>query len=76
MKAKYKKGRKIESVGDFEKSQATYFRVRFGENEKTLHRSFIESWQYHTLYVYIHYGGRIYEAEPCADGERRSDDAR
>ena len=73
MKVKYKKGQKIVSVGDFEKSSVTFFRVRFGKYEKTMHRGFLESWQYHTLHSFVH-GGCIYEAEPiCADGERRTD---
>lgn len=61
MKAKYKKGQKIVSIGDFEKSSATFFRVIFGKNERTMHRSFLESWQYHTLYLFIRNGG-VYEA--------------
>ena len=62
MKAKYKRGKKIVSIGDFEKSHATFFRVRFGKDELTRHRGFLESWQYHTLHSFIH-GGCIYEAE-------------
>ena len=61
MKAKYKKGQKIVSVGGFEKSSATFFRVIFGKNERTRHRSFLESWQYHTLDLFIH-NGWVYEA--------------
>ena len=44
-KAKYKKGRKIESIADFEKSSCQYFKVM----EKTTHRAWIESWQYRVL---------------------------
>ena len=62
MKAKYKRGIKIVSVGDFEKSSSKFFRVRFGVEERTIHRGFIESWQYHTLHSFIH-GGCVYEAE-------------
>ena len=62
MKARYKRGKKIVSVGDFEKSPAIYFRVRFGKDERTRHRGFLESWQYHTLHSFIH-GGCVYEAE-------------
>ena len=70
MKAKYKRGQKIVSVGDFEKSPAIFFRVRFGANERTIHRGFLMAWQYHMLHSFIH-GGCIYEAEQiCADGER------
>lgn len=62
MKARYKRGKKIVSVGDFEKSPSIYFRVRFGKDERTIHRGFLASWQYHTLHSFIH-GGCIYEAE-------------
>ena len=62
MKSKYKRGQKIVSVGDFEKSNATFFRVRYGNNERTVHRGFLQSWQYYTLHSFIH-GGCIYEAE-------------
>lgn len=61
MKAKYKKGNKIVSVGDFEKCSAKFFRVIFGNKERTMHRGFLESWQYHTLYLFIH-RGCVYEA--------------
>lgn len=61
MKAKYKKGQKIVSVGDFEKSSATFFRVIFGNHERTMHRSFLESWQYHTLHIFIR-NDWVYEA--------------
>lgn len=44
-KAKYKKGRKIESIADFEKSSCQYFKVM----EKTTHRAWIENWQYRVL---------------------------
>ena len=44
-KPKYKIGKKIESVADFEKSTCTFFKVR----TKTTHRAWIESWQYRIL---------------------------
>ena len=62
MKSKYEKGRKITNVGDFEKSPAEFFRVRFGNHERTIHRGFIESWQYHMLYSFIR-AGLIYKAK-------------
>ena len=62
MKAKYKRGRKIESVGDFEKSEARFYRVLFGKDERTKHRGFLESWQYHTLWIFIH-KGCVHEAD-------------
>ena len=36
MKAKYKRGKPIKTVADFEKSKAIWFRVRFGENVKAV----------------------------------------
>jgi hypothetical protein len=57
-KAKYKQGRKIESVADFEKSKCTYFKV----HGKSTHRAWIESWQYRVLKNFIN-AGVIYEAE-------------
>lgn len=62
MKAKYKRGQKIVSIGDFEKSNATFFCVRFGKTERTIHRGFLQSWQYYTLHCFIH-GGCVYEAD-------------
>ena len=62
MAGKYKKGKKIESVADFEKSNSLWYRVVFGNNERTKHRGFLESWQYHTLDLFIR-NGWVYEAE-------------
>ena len=44
-KPKYKLGKKIETVADFEKSTCTFFKV----GTKTTHRAWIESWQYRLL---------------------------
>lgn len=57
-KPKYKKGKKIETVADFEKSKCEYFKV----HERTTHRAWIESWQYRVLKNYIN-AGAIFEAE-------------
>ena len=62
MSGKYKKGKKIESISDFENSHSLWYRVIFGANERTKHRSFLESWQYHTLDVFVRRGW-VYEAE-------------
>ena len=53
MKAKYTRGKMIESVADFEKSTATWYKVRFGNKEQTRHRGFLISWQYHLLKSFI-----------------------
>ena len=67
-KPKYKRGKQIKTVADFEKSGATWFRVLFGMTERTKHRSFLISWQYHTLEMFIR-AGRIFEADPTGDNE-------
>lgn len=63
-KPKYKQGRKIESVADFEKSKCEYFKV-YG---KTTHRAWIESWQYRVLKNFIK-AGAIYEADFIEGGK-------
>lgn len=63
MKAKYERGERIRNMYDFEKSKSLWYRVRFGENERTIHRSFLISWQYHTLHYFIS-AGRVCEAKP------------
>ena len=63
-KPKYKQGRMIESVADFEKSKSKYYKV-YG---KTTHRSWIESWQYRVLENFIK-AGAIYEAEWLEGGK-------
>lgn len=61
MARKYKRGKRIESVADYErKSQfLTFFMV----NNKTTHKGWIESWQYRVLKNFIS-AGYIYEALP------------
>ena len=48
-KPKYKQGKQIGSVADFEKSECLYFKVKFGNKIQTKHRAFLISWQYRTL---------------------------
>ena len=64
MKRKYKKGRQLQTVSDFENSTSNWFIVCYGikEKEKTTHRGWITSWQYHMLKD-IANSGRLYEAE-------------
>lgn len=71
MKAKYKRGKQLRSVADFENSKAECFRIRFGDKEKTLHRGFIDSWQYHYLRCMIKYG-RVFEADPVMEEKNAS----
>lgn len=60
---KYKRGKKIKSVGAFEKCNNRWYMVYFGAIPKTTHRGFLEAWQYHTLKIFIDRGA-IYEAKP------------
>ena len=68
MKAKYKRGKRIKSIEDFAKSKAKYYKVIFGNHELTRHRAFLESWQYHTIELFIN-GRRVFEAEPIQQEE-------
>lgn len=60
---KYKRGKRIKSVGAFEKCNNRWYMVHFGTIPKTTHRAFLEAWQYHTLKIFIDRGA-IYEAKP------------
>lgn len=67
-KRKYKSGRQIRSVADFEQSTAQYFIVRFGANQRTRHRGFLISWTYNTLSNFIN-RGQVFEADPIEGSE-------
>lgn len=54
---KWKQGKKIKSMAQYEKSNATIFIV----NGKAYHIGWIESWQYRVLKDAIR-NGRVYEA--------------
>lgn len=62
MKSKYKKGKLIRTICDFDHSKSLWFKVVFGNKEKTIHRAFLVSWQYHMLEMFIS-ARRVYEAE-------------
>ena len=57
-KPKYKIGKKIETVADFEKSTCTFFKIGI----KTYHRGWLESFQYRVLKNYIS-SGNVHEAD-------------
>lgn len=57
-KAKFKKGKRIESISEFDNSEKHWFKFR----DKTVHRSFLISWQYRTLLNAI-IKGFIFECE-------------
>lgn len=63
-KAKYKQGRQITSIAEFELCENRWYRW----NNRTRHRSVLESLQYHTLDMTIK-GGRLFTAELIEKGE-------
>lgn len=71
-KPKYKQGKQICSMADFEKSECLYFKVKFGNKVQTKHRSFLISWQYRTLLNFIQ-NGWVFEAERVKDAKLQTD---
>lgn len=63
-KRKYEKAYRIDNMRAFASYRGTYFLVRFSDNKplKTLHRAFIESWQYHLIETFVK-RGRVYAAK-------------
>lgn len=57
-KSKYKQGRRIKTIIEFEKSPAVWFKW----HSRTTHRSVLENQQYQALKQFIK-SGSIYEAE-------------
>lgn len=68
-KPKYKQGKLIKSISDFDKNTSKFYRVDFGERTRTLHRSFLISWSYRTLKNFID-RGCIHEAEMTEEEKR------
>ena len=65
-KPKYKIGRQICSIAEFDDSDSRFYIVFFGSKPKTLHKSFLISWQYQLLRRFI-VNGKVYEAELIAE---------
>jgi hypothetical protein len=65
-KSKYQEVMQLQSISDFECNPSRWYKVHFGNRVKTLHRSFLESWQYHTLDTFIKHGC-VYIAEKFED---------
>lgn len=59
---RYRKGKQIDSIAEFEQSKSQWFVVKYGAREKTTHIGWITSWQYRMLKDCIN-AGRLYEAE-------------
>lgn len=57
-KAKYKKGKRIRTISEFDQSPCLWYKFR----DKTVHRSFLISWQYRTLLNAIN-SGFIFECD-------------
>ena len=55
-KRKYKARYQIESMTAFDEFDGDWFIVRFGNRCKTIHRSFLISWQYRTLKAFVDRG--------------------
>lgn len=64
MKGKYKRGRLITSLDDFDKCESDYYKVLFGADgsrERTMHKGYMVGWQFHYISCMIH-GKKVYEA--------------
>lgn len=62
-KRKYGLGKQICSISDFDHSENKFYIVYFGPtNPRTIHRSFLISWQYRTLLTWI-VRGWVFEAD-------------
>lgn len=61
-KRKYKRGAQIKTIAEFDQCESKWFVIRYPDHDKTLHRSFIISWQYRTLLGFIN-RGMLYKAD-------------
>lgn len=61
---KYRKGKKINSVAEYEESKSLFFMIY----NKTTHKAWIDSFQYRTLKNLI-LNGVIYEADFIGDAK-------
>lgn len=59
---RYRKGKQIDSIAEFERSKSQWFVVKYGAREKTTHIGWVMSWQYRMLKDCIN-AGRLYEAK-------------
>lgn len=57
---KYKQGKKITSLQEFEKSDCLWFEVHLTGRFRMWHRSALESLQVHTLKNWL-YSGKVFE---------------
>lgn len=65
---KYRPGKRIRSVSDFEKTKCNMFIVFCGMKAYARNRAFLISWQYQYLQKMI-YGEHVYEAELITEEE-------
>ena len=59
---KYKLGKRLTSMAEFEQSDKTFFIIRFKDALGTRSRKIIEGWQYKTIKAYID-KGHLFEAD-------------
>lgn len=60
-KKKYERGAKLKTIGQFANCGAKFYIVKYGDKEKTTHKGWIGSWQFHYLNGMIK-AGRIFVA--------------
>jgi len=53
---KYSQGKPIRSMAEFEQYDGIFFVVKFGNGSRTMHRTFLISWQYRSLKKFIDQG--------------------
>ena len=59
---KYTKGKQIKSLSEFETCESKFFKVKFGDKERTIQRSFLINWSFRQLTKFI-YCGLIAQAD-------------
>lgn len=64
---KFRQGKQITSLNDFENYTGDWFSVQFGRTLKATHRGFLISWQYRQLKKFID-NGWVFETERIEDG--------
>lgn len=52
-KTRYKRGKILHNISEFEYSKTDMFYVSFGNVAQLKHRAFLISWQYRTLKMFI-----------------------
>lgn len=61
-RAKYKLGKRLTSIEEFDNSDRAFFIIRFRDALGTRSRTIVEGWQYKTVKAYIE-KGHLFEAD-------------